>query len=288
MLPFLSGCKTTKINDGKPSEVWQTIMVKQLSSAVNDGIVEVKYNNNTTLFYKILDNFGNVSLTSDKGSNNYKGDIEIPSFITVGDNNEFVFRVTEIEEGAFKGCANVTSISIPFSVLRINFDAFLDCKNLKRIVVNSNNQTYKDIEGVLYSKDTKMLIDYPAKKIGTDYVIPSDVAFICPNAFKDNNYIESVTIGSNVTAISDYAFKNCANLRQIIIGESVRIIGKGAFNGCSKIEEIYSNNIFPPHNCPIVYEPSIFEKCKLYIPQGRGFHYRMTLEWKDFKNIIER
>ena len=95
---------------------------------------------------------------------NYKGDIEIPSFVTVGENDEFVFRVMEIDQHAFCHSTNLKSITIPYSVLRINIDAFSECVSLERITVSANNQTYKDIEGVLYSKDSRMLINYPAKK----------------------------------------------------------------------------------------------------------------------------
>jgi hypothetical protein len=103
----LVGCGSSKeATKSGQNEVWQTLLVKQLDAQINDQIITVKYNNGTTLCYKILDNFGNVTLTWDRtngrksfddGPSNYKGDISIPSFITTGENDEFTFRVMEID-----------------------------------------------------------------------------------------------------------------------------------------------------------------------------------------------
>ena len=126
---MLIGCKSSKeASKTNQNEVWQTLLVKQLDAKVEDQIVTVKYNNGTTLCYKILDNFGNVTLTWDRtngrksfddGPSSYKGDISIPSFITTGADDEFIFRVMEIDQNAFYNCTEVTSIDIPYSVLRI-------------------------------------------------------------------------------------------------------------------------------------------------------------------------
>ena len=111
------GCRSSKeASKTNQKEVWQTLLVKQLDAKVEDQIVTVKYNNGTTLCYKILDNFGNVTLTWDRtngrknyddGASSYKGDISIPSFITTGENDEFTFRVVEIDQNAFYGCTGV-------------------------------------------------------------------------------------------------------------------------------------------------------------------------------------
>ena len=290
----ITGCRTSK-NAGIKSEVWQTMLVKQLDAQIDNQIITVKYNNGSTLCYKILDNFGNVSLTWDRtngrksfddGESGYKGEISIPSFIVSGANDEFVFRVMEIDENAFYGSA-VTSIDIPFSIQRILNDAFKDCASLAKITVNENNPSYKDIDGILFSNDESMLINYPAQKKGEDYVIRETVSIICTEAFKNNPYLKNLTIGNSVLTISDYAFKNCSSLKTVEIGNSVRIIGKQSFFDCPNLELINVHGIFPPHNCPIVFEKDTKENCKLYVPRGQVMNYKRRLEWDEFKNIQE-
>ena len=291
----LIGCRSSKeVSKSNQNEVWQTMLVKQLDANVDNQIITVKYNNGTTLCYKILDNFGNVALTWDRtngrknfddGPSNYKGDVSIPSFIITGENDDFTFRVMEIEQNAFYGCSEVTSIDIPFSVIRIS-DQFNGCSGLKKFTVNENNQSYKDVDGILFSKDDKMLIKYPAKKKTAEYVISEDAAIICTGAFMDNEYLRKITIGNFVTAVSDYAFKNCTALEEVELGGNVRIIGNESFKNCPKLALVNAHGMWPAH-CPNVFDDAAKQNAKLYVPRGQMFNYKRRLEWRDFKNIQE-
>lgn len=293
----ITGCRSSKeASKSSQNEVWQTMLVKQLDAQVNDQIITVKYNNGTTLCYKILDNFGNVTLTWDRtngrsnyddGPSSYKGDISIPSFIVTGENDDFVFRVMEIDQNAFYDCTEVTSITIPFSVIRIVNDAFRGCSGVTKFSVNENNQSYKDIDGVLFSKDNRMLIKYPAKREVAEYVISEDVSLICTDAFMDNAFLRKISVGNFVTAISDHAFKNCTALEEVELGGNVRILGSEAFQNCPKLSLINSHGVFPPHNSPTVFDDATKENAKLYVPKGQLHNYKRRLEWRDFKNVQE-
>lgn len=292
----LTGCRSSKnVSDSGQKEVWQTMLVKQLDAQIQDQIITVNYNDGNTLCYKILDNFGNVTLTWDRtngrknfddGPSSYKGDISIPSFIITGENGEFVFRVMEIDQNAFYGCTEVTSINIPFSVLRIVDGAFKDCTGLKSITVNENNQTYQDIDGVLYSNDKRMLIKYPAKKELTDYVISEEVGIICTEAFKDNCFLKKISIGNFVTAISDRSFMNCTALEEVELGGNVRIIGAQSFNNCPNLSLVNAHGLWPAH-CPVAFDDAAKQNAKLYVPKGQLLNYKRRLEWRDFKNVLE-
>ena len=294
---MFSGCRSSKeASKTNQNEVWQTLLVKQLDAQVQDQIITVRYNNGTVLCYRILDNFGNVTVTwdhtngrkaFDDGPSNYKGDISIPSFIVTGQNDEFTFRVMEIDQNAFYNCSEVTSIDIPYSVLRIVNDAFKGCSGVKRYTVNENNQSYKDVDGVLFSKDNRMLVKYPAKKALTDYVISEEVSLICTEAFTDNTFLRKVNIGNFVTAVSDFAFQNCTALEEVEIGSNVRILGVDAFKNCPKLALINVHGAFPPHNSPTVFDDATKQNAKLYVPRGQMFNYKRRLEWRDFKNVQE-
>ena len=293
----LAGCRSSKqaAKERSNNEVWQTLLVKQLDATVEDQIITVKYNNGTTLCYKILDNFGNVTLTWDRtngrknfddGPSSYKGDISIPSFITTGQNDEFTFRVMEIDQNAFYGCSEVTSIDIPYSVLRIVDGAFKGCSGIKKFTVNENNQSYKDVDGILFSKDNKMLIKYPAQKETAEYVISEEVAIICTEAFMDNAFLRKVSVGNFVTAISDNSFKNCTALEEVELGGNVRIIGAESFKNCPKLALVNAHGMWPAH-CPNVFDDAAKQNAKLYVPRGQMFNYKRRLEWRDFKNVLE-
>lgn len=66
-----------------------------------------------------------VGVTNDP--NNYSGSITIPSTVTYNNN---VYSVSSIEDYAFQNCTNLSSITIPNSILNIGAYAFSNCSSL--------------------------------------------------------------------------------------------------------------------------------------------------------------
>lgn len=84
-------------------------------------------------------------------------------------------------------------------------------------------------------------------KNATKITIPSTVTIngytyqvtsIANDAFKNNQKLKSITIGSNVKTIGARAFKNCKALKKIVIPAKVQNIGKEAFYNCKKLKNI--------------------------------------------------
>ena len=68
----------------------------------------------------------NVAIVT-KGNWKYSGDITIPSSIKV---NDLEYTVKVIKEDAFRGCRDITSVTIPNSVTSIAEGAFSSCSSL--------------------------------------------------------------------------------------------------------------------------------------------------------------
>ena len=168
----------------------------------------------------------------DIGTDVYTGDIVIPSTIIYS--NE-TYTVTAIGEKAFNNCRNLTSITIPHSVVEIDC-TFYGCDKLEEINVDENNTKYLSIDGVLYTKDKTTLLRHPAGK-DNSYAIPNSVTNIGDNAFYSCSKLESITIPNSVTSIGDYAFGSCA-FESIIIPNSVTYIGSNAFHYCANLTAI--------------------------------------------------
>jgi len=112
--------------------------------------------------------------------------------------------VTSIGQYAFESCPNLTSITIPKSVISIGNDAFAACTSLTNISVVSGNLAYSSTNGVLFSSNKTVLVEFPAG-LGGSYTIPNGVKRIGSDAFEDC-ILTSVTIPDSVTSIGDRAF----------------------------------------------------------------------------------
>jgi GH24 family phage-related lysozyme (muramidase) len=146
--------------------------------------------------------------------------------------------VTAIGVGAFSGCSSLTGITIPDGVTAIGNGAFWDCSSLTGITVDAGNSQYRDINGILFSKDGKTLMCYPASKTYTSYTIPDGVTAIGDGAFRGCRSLTGVTLPNSVTAIGRNAFWNCSSLTGITIPDGVTAIGERTFDGCSSLTDI--------------------------------------------------
>ena len=141
--------------------------------------------------------------------------------------------ITTIGNYSFQSCTDLESIDIPNSVTCIGSYAFHKCINLSSFSVAENNDAYASINGNLYTKDRKTLVQYAAKKTETSFAIPNDVTTVADSAFNECNNLTSITIPDSVTHIGFSAFMNCSNLKHVSLPNSLTAINSFAFSGCT-------------------------------------------------------
>ncbi len=132
---------------------------------------------------------------------------------TIAEDAEFTFKegTTVIADNAFEGqktlkkivlpngllsignvafwkCTNLTEITIPASVEHIGEFAFGQCSNLTAINVAPDNQHYRSVDGVLFSKDGRELIWCP-KQTRDTYSVAESVEVIKTGAFGESGEI---------------------------------------------------------------------------------------------------
>lgn len=168
----------------------------------------------------------------------------------------------QVHSNAFYN-TGLTSLYLPANLSYVGEYAFIGLKDLTAYTVADENPRYKSINGVLYSKDGKKLIAYPAGKTG-NFTVPKEVETIGFGAF-ENSLIEavsfedginlltigyrafykseklaSVSIPESVVSIDFYAFAECRNLERVTFAENNKLTGiyEGAFLNCSSLTDI--------------------------------------------------
>lgn len=104
---------------------------------------------------------------------------------------------------AFKGCNQITKVTLPSSATSIGTAAFAECTNLVAIDLSATHLVF------------------------------------LPEALFDNcKNLQKIYLPNTIREISDFAFRGCASLKQIELPDSIQRIGEYAFAGCSSLTEI--------------------------------------------------
>lgn len=180
------------------------------------------------------------------------------------------YSVTSIGEQAF-GYSSLKKITLPNTLKRIGYSAFLFCGSLKTIhlpanvqtigssaflcvepideetlnfnsnfqsiTVDENNKYFASKDGVLFNKSFTTLISYPVGKSG-NYMIPNTVESIERLAFAYSCYLTKVIIPDNVRHIGCDAFVLMPSLDTVIVGNGVERIPAECFYACQNLRYI--------------------------------------------------
>lgn len=113
--------------------------------------------------------------------------------------------VQSIGGSAFRSTA-ITTLTIPSSVNLIGDFAFYSMTNLTSITVDPANTNFSSLGGVLFNKLQSQLIQYPSRKTGTSYEVPSSVTSISAYSFGSIASLTSITIPNSVTSFASNIF----------------------------------------------------------------------------------
>ena len=177
-----SGCNETK-----------TEAIAKLPEPKKNEVIEDKTGND----YKVTDPEKKEVFYKAPASKKAKT-VTIPASVTI---DGVTYKVTKIDDNAFKGKTTVTKITIPSTVTTIGKDAFYGCKKLKTVSV------------------------------------PKNVTEIGKTAFKGCAALTKVTLPSKCTKIGANAFNGCKKMNTITIKSSKltsKSVSANAFKGLSK------------------------------------------------------
>ena len=186
----------------------------------------------------------------------------------------------EIDLHAFYYCKNLQSVYIGKSVNYIRENVFEGCKNLKSIVVSSENVTYdsrEDCNAVIETATNELIAGCGAT------MIPRSVTSIGVRAFVSCEFTE-IFIPNSVTQLKTEAFASCKWLKSIYLPKSVNSIARDTFTGCDNLLDIYLCS-------EAMIEMSFFSltnigAATLHVPASLVEEYRSSSPWSRFGKIV--
>ena len=225
--------------------------------------------------------------------------IEITDSVTIiGDNAFLVCRnlvginipdsTKTIGALAFGACSALTGINLPKGVETIGEGAFSGCSKLNTINVDNNNSAFKDINGIVFSKDDEELLIYPAGKEDSLYIVPDHVTTIGYGAFLNCENLARIEVQDGVTTIGREAFYNCQKLKIVKIPGSVISIGNNTFHYCNSLDTIEVDWATPVSVNSGIFTASSIANATLSVPEGTKSAYEAANVWRDFGSIVER
>ena len=222
-----------------------------------------------------------------KGLLTYQGAIEIPRQVNG-------LPVTAIDQYAFSGNLQLTSVVIPESVTDIGPESFAVCSSLTRLTLPDGVTEIK--AGTFCGRSvTEVNIPDKVRKIGhfaflkntqltTAHIDPdhSELEEIGKSAFSGCTALADFDMPRQVKELGDMAFQNCTALQSITLGEGLSVIGEKVFNGCKKLKSIYMMSSVPPTASDV-----ISTSATIYIPKGSLAAYQQAPYWSEITNYVE-
>ena len=149
-------------------------------------------------------------------------------------NNRKLEEMTVSEGIQTIGWHAFTSSTIKKIYLPASLNTFGSCSRmykLEGIYVGSGNQSYKDVDGVLYNKNMTTLVKYPAQKTATTFTVPDGVTKVDYNSVDCNTSLQKVVLPDSVKEVRMDAFSGCSKLSEVTLPEQCESVGQFAFSG---------------------------------------------------------
>ena len=193
-----------------------------------------------------------TTTTTIAGNSDAAGAVIIPEKVVDASGKEY--RVTKIGYQSFTKNKNITSVSLPNTIVSIGESAFEYCSAI----------------------------------IG-EIKLPKSLTEIGPSAFAECTGITgTIHIPAGVTSVPASAFKRCSGITEVILSKSVSSVGNFAFAQNSKLSKIISLAVTPPTITAQTFY-SIASGTKVYVPEAGSAGYKSATGWKSLSinNMID-
>lgn len=203
--------------------------------------------------------------------------------------------VTEIGESAFDGCTGLTSITLPKSVTKIGPSAFAECSGLTSIVIPDSVTEIGESAFAGCTRLTSVTLTDNVIMIG-ERIFPRGENITVNLKSQDSWRVQTllntlnkqevgpiyVTLADGVERIDDGAFANQEKIVSVELPESVKHLGKNAFVGCTDLQTITLRFAGEP---PVNTFPYFWKLCKWEVPSAHQAAWKAAIAQGRFNGV---
>jgi hypothetical protein len=153
--------------------------------------------------------------------------------------------------------SSIQEAVLPSTMQYIDYMGFGE--TIQRVIVDPNNPSFFDIDGVLFSGSEREaninLLLFPSGRSGT-YRIPDGTIRVDWCAFNACKKLEQVIMPDSVVSLYHSAFKDCPKLVSVRLSPNIERLKENTFYNCPELADIKVSRkiktIFPNafHDCP--------------------------------------
>ncbi len=204
---------------------------EEYTLSLNNITVNAVYDDVSMFTFKLLEDGSGYEISA---ATPLSGDIILPE--TYHNN----LPVTGISPLGFYECSEMTSITIPKSILRFGTNAFSNCTELTAVHI-TDLAAWCQIDFGLANANPLFYAKHlylNGTEIEGELTIPDGVTGIGSGAFIYCVKLTSVTLPESVKSIGSDAFSGCSGLKTFTIPKYVTEIANGTFSGCTGLTSI--------------------------------------------------
>ena len=266
----------TKTMDKLPKTVFLFVLVcAMLPTTLCGQSITIDY----LRFEAIDDTHASVALGyADKISD----DVVIPETVEIENKT---YTVTSIcSHIRYDDYSSIKLVYIPKTITNIESMAF-SFTNPQQFIVDPENENYRSIDGILYSKDGKTLCSFPNSYQSSFITIPEGVENVQDFAFY-RSWVNYVKFPKSMKHIGVYAFASNDNLQTIDFSNSIDYIQEFAFGWCDHLNMLIMRGENLLNNHDWVNE-ILLARLTLYVPQETSATWQENPFWGKCKEIKE-
>lgn len=154
-------------------------------------------------------------------------------------------NVSNLEGKFYRNVKSLEELTITHFSATLNFTNLAKLTGLQNVHLSENHKKYCSVDGVIFTKDKKMLVFYPCGRQNKKYQIPEGTVKIARRAFAEQQYLEEVFMPDTMTTLGMSAFFHCKKLRKVHFSDAIKEIpdssayqNGGVFQQCKMLREI--------------------------------------------------